>query len=201
MEENLVGYLLHSLDPDTHRQVEEYLLDHPEARGRLELLRRALDPLAADADDAPPPGLWVRTLAHVARHQCRQPEVVQSAPPRPSPNRVLPRAPWPRPAQGAGAARSLLRRADVLVAAVLLLVVGGVALTWVGRSWYNQHVYACQNNLRQLHQALWAYSDQHDGEFPRVEAQPPRNVAGIFAPALNDSGVLPANFPLADRKS
>src|SRR5262249_34276110 len=107
-----------------------------------------------------------------------------------------PRAPWPRPAQGGGAARSLLRRADVLVAAGLLLVVGGVALTWVGRSWYNQHVYACQNNLRQLHQALWAYSDQHDGEFPRLEPQPRRSAAGTLPPASNAPGALPATSPL-----
>src|SRR5205807_9144956 len=51
-------------------------------------------------------------------------------------------------------------------------------------------------NLRQFHHALVSYSDSHDGAFPQVEAQPPRNVAGIFVPILRDSGCLPANVSL-----
>ncbi len=201
MDENLVGYLLQSLDPDTHRQVEAYLRTNSEAQRRLELLRRALEPLAADADDAPPAGLWVRTLAHVARHQCRMPGGASTT--VAAPYRGLPPAPWPVRSPSGGATRTPWRRADVLVAAALLLLVGGLAVSWVARAWYPAQVYACQNNLRQVYTALAAYSDHHDGDFPRVEAQPPRNVAGVFGPALHDAGLLasgsnltcPANGP------
>src|SRR6516165_3161 len=72
MEENLVGYLLDALDSDARQETEEYLLKDPEARGRLETLRQALEPLEADREsDDPPPDLWVRTLARVSEYRCR----------------------------------------------------------------------------------------------------------------------------------
>ena len=44
MEENLVGYLLGALDPETTRDVEKFLDGEPAARQRLDVLRRALAP-------------------------------------------------------------------------------------------------------------------------------------------------------------
>src|SRR5262245_41376133 len=106
MDENLVGYLLNALDPEAHRRVEEQLSADAAARERLALLRRALQPLAADRDPPePPPGLRVRTLALVAEHACRKPA-------------EPPRAPALRTAGGRA---TWWRRADVLVAAGLLL--------------------------------------------------------------------------------
>src|SRR5262245_55455160 len=73
MDENLVGYLLNTLDPDTHRQVEDHLRDSAGARQRLDQLRRALEPLATDAEPPEAPaGLWMRTLAHIAEDRCRR---------------------------------------------------------------------------------------------------------------------------------
>jgi prepilin-type processing-associated H-X9-DG protein len=184
MDENLVGYLLQALDPETQRQVESYLRSHPEAQHRLELLRHALQPLGADADaGAPPSGLSVRTLAHIARHQCR------NTASGPRIYRTLPSAPRPLPSQFASS-RSWWRRADVLVAATLLVAMVGVGAPMLPRLWRDQQVYVCQRNLQLFHQALMAYSDHHHGEFPKVEAEPPRNIAGIFVPILNDSGLL-----------
>src|SRR5262245_20423350 len=198
MEENLVGYILESLDPETHRRVEAELRTNAQVRNRLDLLRRALEPLAADAADVPPPpDLWVRTLARIARDRCRPP-----GPPdgdvSGSPFRNLPRAPRPAWSEWLGSAGTLAwRRADVLVAALLLVVVGGLAVTWLGGAWRDEQVYACQNNLRMFHQALCSYSDQHDGEFPRVGSEPPRNVAGIFVPLLRDAGCLGGDVSVA----
>ena len=48
MDEHLVGYLLETLGPVTHKRVEAYLRTHPEAREKLDLLRQALAPLAED---------------------------------------------------------------------------------------------------------------------------------------------------------
>src|SRR5437660_110684 len=110
MEENLLGYVLQAEDAETLRRVDDYLLTHPEAQQRLELLRRALEPLAADADGDAPPGLWVKALARIAEFQCR----------------ALPYAPAPlsTPVQP----RQRFRRADAVAAAAVLLVSAGLGL-------------------------------------------------------------------------
>jgi anti-sigma factor RsiW len=90
MEQDLVGYLLDALDPDTQRQVEKYLNAEPAARQQLEVLRRALDPLACDREHPEPaPGLAFRTLARVAEYRCRP----------------LPQAPTPPTERGGGGSR------------------------------------------------------------------------------------------------
>jgi hypothetical protein len=189
MEEHLVGYVLNSLDPDTQREVEAYVRTHPEAERQVLLLRRSLEPLAADAPDEPRAGLWVRTLAHIARDQCRKPDADPL-----HPYRDLPKA--PRADRPVSRGSAWWRRADVLVAACLMLLLGGLGATWVAGAWQQHQVRACQNNLRNLYQALASYSDHHDGDFPRVEGQPPRNVAGIFVPILHDAGYLSPNANL-----
>jgi prepilin-type processing-associated H-X9-DG protein len=178
MEPDLLGYLLDALEPHERRAVEAHLQAHPVARARLEALRRSLAPLEADRDDPePPPDLAARTVARVA-----------------GAGRVeLPRA--PRPLDGAGAGRSAWRRADLVVAASLLLVSVGLGLTGLLRLRESRDVLACQNNLRVFFTALETYSDQHGGNFPDVAhaAPPPRNVAGLVVPMLASEGELPAD--------
>src|SRR6476659_8752748 len=112
MEELFVGYLLNALNEREQRDVDAYLAAHPEARQKLALLEQALAPLAADRDvaDAPPPLLAERTLALVAEHIC-----APEKPPEP-----LPMAP-PVPRHSLSGGRSWWRRADVMVAASLLI--------------------------------------------------------------------------------
>jgi prepilin-type processing-associated H-X9-DG protein len=187
MDENLVGYLLESLDPETQAQVEDYLHTHPEAQARLDRLRRALEPLAADNEEvAAPSGLWVRTLAHIAHDRCRKSKTL----PFSESYRGLPPAPRPSWSQWLGSGGSWLRRADVIVAAVVLLAATSLVVIWIAQNQINQQRLACQNNLRLFDQSLHAYSDHHDNQFPLVEAHPPRNVAGIFVPILHDAGFL-----------
>jgi prepilin-type processing-associated H-X9-DG protein len=177
MDENLVGYLLNTLDPETHREVEHHLETDPGARERLETLRRALEPLAADTDEVePPPGLVVRTLGRVAEYICRD----------------LPHAPPQRP-RAAGVMTPLWRRADVLVAACLLITFLGFTIPWVVSVYHQANVTACQNNLRQFYAGLRAYSEQHRNQFPDVHraADAPRNVAGLVVPILMDARALP----------
>jgi hypothetical protein len=176
MEENLVGYLLDSLDDATKREVEAQLQASPEARQQLSRLRRALEPLEADKElPAPPADLVVRTLARVAEHICEGHE--------------LPRAPtlkFETPAP-----RRWWRRADVLIAASVLLLALGGALPALMTLRTSNTVLACQNNLRQFYVALQSYRDQHAGypSFDRIEE--PRNVAGMVVPILAEAGVLP----------
>jgi hypothetical protein len=191
MDENLVGYLMRSLDPQTHRQVEAHLRAHPEARRRLETLRRFLAPLAADRDgEEPPPGLALRTLAFIARDRCRRPPVADAS--GRSPN--LPSAPKTPCEYAPTSAWSWHRRVDVLVAAGIVVAVVGLVLSGLSRAWSEYQVVACKNNLHQLYGALDVYSNTHNGEFPLVEPDPPRNLAGIFVPVLNESGLLSATM-------
>jgi hypothetical protein len=174
MDENLIGYVLKALDADEQREVENYLREHPEAHKHLDQLRLRLDLLAHDAGDGEPPaGLWVHALARVAEHKCC---TLPSAPP-PEEHAPAPRATW-------------WRRADVLVAAVLLILVGGLAVVWVASLTQKSHVVECANNLHQFHQALEAYADVHNGYYPWVEKEWPRNFAGGFVAALNESGTM-----------
>jgi prepilin-type processing-associated H-X9-DG protein len=135
--------------------------------------------LAADrAPLEPPAGLAVRTLGRVAEYCCRE----------------LPRAPLDTAARAAVPSRAFWRRADVLVAATVLVTVLGVSLALVGRSRVARDIAECQNNLRVFYTALKAYADNHTNRLPNVAAvKPPRNVAGMVAPLLIDAGTLPAD--------
>jgi prepilin-type processing-associated H-X9-DG protein len=180
MDENLVGYLLGALDPDEHRKVQAYLEADLAARERLAALRQALEPLSADlGDPEPPPRLASRTLARVTGLSCGD----------------LPRAPQTGGA-AAGATFPVWRRADVLVAACLMLTALGLLAHWLftlHRPDGAAQLAACQDNLRRLYVGLKAYSDRHNNDFPNVAraAQAPRNVAAMVVPILMDSGTLP----------
>jgi prepilin-type processing-associated H-X9-DG protein len=174
MDENLVGYLLDALEPDERRKVEMYLRANPEARQRLQRVRKGLEPLEADLQPIDPPrDLWVRTLARVAEHQCRP----------------LPSAPLPPRSRAVPAQRGWWRRADVLVAASLLFGILLLLPYGVNHLRYIHNITACQNNLRAFYAALTDYSDRHQGKFPDVATPPaPYNVAGMFVPMLHQSG-------------
>jgi hypothetical protein len=175
MEENLIGYLLGALDPETEREVEAYLRGQPENGKKLELLRQALQPLAADRDNPlPPPGLRIRTLARVAEYRCRD----------------LPRAPLAPPIRSRAPTRSWWRRTDVLVAASLLLLVVPLLPPALNRLRSQRDIVECQNNLHNFFTALRTYGDWHGGALPKVEAEPPCHVAGIFVPILYDAKLL-----------
>jgi prepilin-type processing-associated H-X9-DG protein len=130
MDQRLLDYLLHLLSPEERQHVEAELRRSPAARARLARLRRRLAPLAADAawPPAPPAGLASRTVAAVAAVAAR---------------RRLPDAPPVRSSPGQG----WLRRADVLVAAAVLLVGGLFVGPLLARQWRRADVTACQHNL------------------------------------------------------
>lgn len=183
MEEHLIGYLRNELDPASQRAVEAYLRSHPEAAARVEQLRQTLAPWDEDADlVAPPSDLVRRTLARLAEHRARP----------------LPRAPRPRSYEVGGLTSRRFRLADMAMAAAVLLLVGAVALAWIPRIRLRANELACQNQMRAVWQALENYSEQpaNHGEFPRVEANGPHSVAGIFVPMLQDAGLLTSDVSL-----
>jgi prepilin-type processing-associated H-X9-DG protein len=183
MEENLVGYLLKALDTDTQKEVEASLRQSPELRSRLDLLERSLAPLADDREmPEPRPGLVLSTLARIAEFQCRK----------------LPDAPPPPRSQSGPGIRPWPRRADVMVAALLLIVLGGIGSSFLMRLWHDYRGRAeCRNNLFVIWRGLQSYCDVHEGNFPLVEKGGPHGVAGIFVPMLGDSGMIGPEFSVA----
>jgi prepilin-type processing-associated H-X9-DG protein len=181
---DLIGYLLNALDPTDRHEVETALARDPQARRRLEELRQGLAPLEADRDAIdPPPDLVVRTIARVAEHCCLG----------------LPRAPAPS-RRGASLTRPFFRRADVLVAASVLVILTGLGLGWVIKVRSRNDVLVCQDNMTRIYQGLKGYSDLNRGRFPdiaRASGQPARNVAGMVVPILASSGQLPDNASCA----
>src|SRR5262245_53480543 len=172
MNEHLLDYLLDRLDEPMKRQVESRLQVDEAARRQLELLRQALTPLAADEEIDPPPHLAARTIARVAEYACRQ----------------LPHAPAPLRTEAAG--RAWWRRADVLVAASLLVMFAGIGLPLLVKLRNPAAIVECQENLRKFHVALRTYQDQHK-HLPAIDQS---DVAGIIVPLLRDAGVLPDDF-------
>src|SRR5262249_53641800 len=153
------------LDPETEREVDAYVRRQPEATRKLELLRQALEPLAADRElPVPPSGLRIRTLARVAEYRCRH----------------LPPPPGAPPIRLRSPGRSRWRRADVLIAASLFLILLPLIPPALNRMRAQRNIVDCQNRLRTLYASLMDYSRLHEGALPRVEAEPPRHVAGIF---------------------
>jgi prepilin-type processing-associated H-X9-DG protein len=178
MDENLIGYLLNAQDADARQETAKYLSNHPEAQERLMELRETLAPLEADRDEiAPPPGLWVRTLARVAEYQSRKLPV---APPRFA-DRPLHRSWW--------------RRADVLVAASVLFCASLLIPPVLAKMRYRRDILSCQNNLQGFYVGLKDYADRHQGNFPDVAtaAASPWNVAGYFVPMLKEEGLINDN--------
>ncbi len=178
MDENLIGYLLDALDSDTRLETEKDLLKNPEARERLASLRQALEPLESDREaDEPPPDLWVRTLARVAEHRCRH----LPAAPKASSDRPVHRSWW--------------RRADVMVAAGLLLCVSSMIPSVLAKVRFQRDLVACQNNLHNFYIGLKDFSERHHGNFPDVATAVPApqlesrawNLGGSYAYSLGYS--------------
>lgn len=201
VEKDLLGHLLKANDPAAQRAVEERLTSDPVAVHDLARLRAALAPLEADRDDFDPPaGLWARTLARVAEHivategpistseDARTEEVIRKAaavadaPARPSP--AAPIRPAPPPSEGG---LPPARRWNVVAVVGLSLSLLALILPAVLHVRERSHQLACQDTMRQFYHAAIGYTDNHDGNFPRVaDGQP----AATAAESLKLAGYL-----------
>src|SRR5436309_1095223 len=86
MTDQLVAYLLDQLDDHDKADIESRLESDPGLRRQADLLRDALEPLAADREElAVPAGLAVRTIARVAEHLCRRQELPKAPKDLPQP--------------------------------------------------------------------------------------------------------------------
>ncbi len=174
MDEDLIGYLLNALDPETQREVERYLETSPEGRQRLEKLREALAPLAADKAGEPPPAdLVFKTL----RRAGLTPSSLSFGRRR-------------RFVGGGARGQGGWRRADVFIAASIGLVVLMLLPPSLMYLRQRDDLVRCSDNLKAFGDAFAHYANDHNGELPRPEASGPLAAAGIYAPALRDAGYL-----------
>jgi hypothetical protein len=201
VEEELLGHLLKANDPATQRAVEHRLATEPGAARDLARLRAAVAPLEADrADLDPPAGLWARTLARVAEHMvaaegptsrpedARTEELIRKAAAVadevPRPRLAAPITPAPPPAEGG---LPPARRWNVIAVVGLSLSLVALVLPGVLHVREKSHQLACQDTMRQFYQAAVGYTDNHEGNFPRV---PDGSPAATAAVALQQAGYL-----------
>ena len=83
-----------------------------------------------------------------------------------------------------------LNWADVGVAAVIFVIAGLLVLPAINGTRFQARVAACQDNLRQVGQALTEYSHKNHDVFPVVPAEGNLAAAGIYAPILTQDGFL-----------
>jgi len=189
-EPQLLGYLLEALDDSERESVEEQLAHDTTLQNQLLRLREALRPLQATrCEFDPPAGLAKRTCRRVASY-CQTPaEAAAAEPSQQIADKTLRREPLaaavaPPSWVGGWSWKDLTTAAGILATATLLLFPA------IENSRFNARVAACQDNLRQLGQALGQYSQHHRGYFPPVPQRGRLAAAGVFAPVLASAGYL-----------
>lgn len=205
MEENLVGYLLESLDPPERQRVEEYLAESPEGQAQLELLRQALLPLSFDKDTIDPPAdLAVRTIGLVAEHivnaegSVAEPgkspvaEFLRSVGHREPPPLKLSEVPA-YPYHGSEANPVYHRRRNVFATIGLSAAVLLIGITAIGTLRQVREVQACQNNMRAMHQAFNTFCDANGDNYPKVA--PDEDVRTALV-QMRKAGVMPTDAAL-----
>ncbi len=180
MEENFIGYVLGSLDPETHRSFEAWLAEHPDAKQQIEILRRATGPLAVDRDVFDPPAdLVVNTISRVAEHivategsvatdgSCPVTDFIRSLGRRPESAPIA--APvYPVHASEAPPPSSSWSPRNLIVSGgltITLLLIGFSAVMTIRQT---REVQACQNNLREMHLGIKSYCDVNGNQCPQV---------------------------------
>lgn len=169
--EQLLGYLLGALDRSDQEQVETDLDHDLELRAELDRLSARVRQMGLGEEPRhfePPVGLAERTCRFVAR---------QTEP-------LVTRAAALSSYDGAAQQRRMTWY-DMITAAAVLII--GVSLFFpaVSHSRFQARIASCQNNLRQIGQAMHGFSEaQPDGRFPAPEASGKRAAAGMVASHL-----------------
>ncbi|MFO0935667.1 MAG: hypothetical protein U0798_04015 [Gemmataceae bacterium] len=148
---------------------------------------KTLARLALDREcPVPPPGLATRTIARLAELMVSERGQMQT------------------PATPAKRTRFVhtsddtpifvgRRRADLIVAASIGLLVVGLSITGVQKLRAEAAIRQCQYTLHDIHKSLATYADVHQGRYPTVGVSTGPH-AGDFATELAQSGYMPANL-------
>lgn len=166
MNQDLVGYLLGSLDPEATEHIERQLVENPELRLELDRIGRALRPLADDGPDVDPPaGLAERTVRTVQQHRAVEPWVGASSP-------------------------SSWRLSDLAIAATILALISVVIFPALDQARQQRLVTECANNLRNLGVAMDSYAQTHSQYYPFFSTTGQFSVAGMSAHLLVEGGLI-----------
>jgi hypothetical protein len=168
MRENLIGYLLDSLDEHERAEIDA-ARQNPESAVAIETelahLRRALDPLKVDRQPmAAPAGLAERTIAAARQAAAKQPSL---SPSRDAVTPVL------RP-------RAWVDRLILAAAAVAAMV---LLIPLLRESIDDSRANRAQRNLQKVGRALHGYADT-ERVFPTPPSEGPLSRAGLYAPTL-----------------
>lgn len=167
MRDQLLGYLLGSLEPEEREQVENHLAHDPQLQRDLELLHESLLPLEADREFIePPPGLAARTCSYVS-HQAQTLTLRES---------------W--------ANRTGWQMQDMVVAAGIVVAASLFFFPAINHSRYQAQLATCQNNLRMIGNGLINYSQYHANYFPYVAPGGNLSSPSVFATTLNGTGFV-----------
>ena len=168
MRQDLIGYLLNSLDEDERAEIESTRRS-PEKASAVErdlaILERALQPLERDRDAfTPPSGLAERTIAAVKQAAAEErPSLSESAESEP----IVRSRVWLDRVILTAAALA----ATILLAPLLLETMEDARAT------------RAQQNLQKVATALQGYADAHS-MYPTPPSEGPLSRAGLYAPTL-----------------
>jgi hypothetical protein len=178
VRQHVFDYLLGDLDASDLKDVRARLATDPAYRDGLVNAYRRLLRLQSSRDDAEVPcGLAERTCNAVFDPIQRRRL------------RMCPRRPM-TPAIAASGGGRRFTRIDAAVTAAILLIAGMLVLPAVKGSRFQARLAACQNNLRQVGQALAEYSHRNHDLFPSVPEKGNLAADGIWAPVLQEQGLL-----------
>ena len=209
MRENLLGYLMGALDESERAQVQAALEVDPALAAECARLEQTIAPLSEDEDWIDPPSrLAERTIGLVSAYQDCEAKDMEAADAesnflhRETTLAALNVGEWDDgPGQPVSATatstyeafsaeRPLRRRwtlADGIVALGICAAAAILILPAIANSRRQAAISQCQNNLRQIGQALVDYSYDHHGQFPLVPAAGNLGVAGFYAPLLKEA--------------
>jgi len=203
MENDLVGFLIGSLEPEREREIAALLASQPEEQAKVELLRKALAPLAIDRDAfEPPASLAVRTIAGIAEHVVATEgsvadsagsvsEFLRTLGQKDPPDRSAPKPMPAYPRHGSEAAPAQFSHRNFIAALGLSAVMLLIGVTAVMTMRQVRDVQTCANNMRVINTGLNTWCDLHGDRYPQVN--PNEDVRTAFERIQRD-GVLPANL-------
>jgi hypothetical protein len=189
IREQLIGYLLGADEPAEHSQVADYLARDESLRRDLEVMRRGLEPLAADRMHyTPPSGLAQRCCDYVFSRTEIMPAALSST--SGTSTRVARRWSW----------------LELSVAGAIAAAVAVFLLPKIYQSQLQSQLLTCQNNLKDIGLAAANYSQRNGGYYPVSQLGDRVNAAGMWAPTLVSQNYLPQpgkavvcpSSPLAD---
>lgn len=182
LEADLAGLAIKALEESEKSRAEEEIENNPVAKKMWTRLTRVVSVLHAERKPIRAPGgLARKTILHV----------------RSSITRTMPAAPPLTREYDPGARRTWGLRTDLMAAAGLLIMFGGVIWPALHRQRQTQKDLECQYNLAQIWRGLTTFAGYNKNQYPKPELSGPRSFAGVYAPALMESGhVLPDTLHL-----